>query len=151
MKIFPAGNIYSLELMIWFYTQIVHEGFLEDINGILKTGEVPNLFTQEDQTQISRELKDHCLALGVPATKKGAYALFLQNVQVRFGSTNADCFASLGIIFLHCEISIEGWGSHIFGTECARTLVRWGSHIIRWGIIRWGSHIFGTECARRLI
>lgn len=62
-------------------SQIVNEGFLEDINSILNSGEVPNLFATDDKMQIAGELKDQCLALGWPATKEGAFSLFVKNVQ----------------------------------------------------------------------
>jgi len=38
-------------------TQVVNEGFVEDINNILNTGEVPNLFTAEDQTDIVESVR----------------------------------------------------------------------------------------------
>ncbi len=33
-------------------TQIISEGFLEDINSVLNTGEIPNLFLPEDKDKI---------------------------------------------------------------------------------------------------
>lgn len=37
-------------------TQLVHEAFLEDINGILNTGEVPSLFNNEEMVAINEAL-----------------------------------------------------------------------------------------------
>jgi dynein heavy chain len=41
-------------------TQIKKEAFVEDINGILNTGEVPNLFNSEDMMLIMEGLVEHC-------------------------------------------------------------------------------------------
>ncbi len=38
-------------------TQIVQESFLEDINNILNSGEVPNLLKSEDKEQILNDLR----------------------------------------------------------------------------------------------
>ncbi len=38
-------------------SQIVMEQFLEDINNILNSGEVPNLFAKEDQDNIVNDLR----------------------------------------------------------------------------------------------
>jgi dynein heavy chain len=46
-------------------TQIVEEGYLEDINGILNTGEVANLWTNEDSVQITEALEPAANAAGV--------------------------------------------------------------------------------------
>ena len=37
-------------------SQILYESFLEDINNILNTGEVPNLMLSEDKEWINQEL-----------------------------------------------------------------------------------------------
>lgn len=37
-------------------TQLVHETFLEDVNGILNTGEVPSLFNNEEMVAINEAL-----------------------------------------------------------------------------------------------
>ena len=39
-------------------TQIVFESFLEDINNLLNSGEIPNLFTPEEKIMINDELLD---------------------------------------------------------------------------------------------
>jgi dynein heavy chain len=38
-------------------TQIVKEGFLEDLNNILNTGEVPNIWGPEDYEEILSEMR----------------------------------------------------------------------------------------------
>jgi len=39
-------------------TQIVQESFLEDINNLLNSGEIPNLFPPEEKIQIIDDLAD---------------------------------------------------------------------------------------------
>ncbi len=41
-------------------TQIKLEGFVEDINNILNTGEVPNLFAKDEQSEIVESLNVRC-------------------------------------------------------------------------------------------
>ena len=48
-------------------TQIVKESFLEDINGILNTGEVANLFNAEETGQMMEALARPCQEAGVNA------------------------------------------------------------------------------------
>ena len=38
--------------------QTVTENFLEDINNMLNTGEVPNLYRHEDKDNVLSEIKD---------------------------------------------------------------------------------------------
>ena len=39
-------------------TQIIQEAFLEDINNILNSGEVPNMWRPEEKDLILNEMKD---------------------------------------------------------------------------------------------
>ena len=59
-------------------TQIVYESFLEDINNLLNSGEIPNLFAPEDRATINDELADKAKAAGVPQTREAIYAYFVQ-------------------------------------------------------------------------
>ena len=59
-------------------TQIVFESFLEDINNLLNSGEIPNLFAPEDRATINDELADKAKAAGVPQTREAIYAYFVQ-------------------------------------------------------------------------
>ena len=47
-------------------TQIVYESFLEDINNLLNSGEIPNLFPPEEKQAINDELADRAKANGIP-------------------------------------------------------------------------------------
>ena len=54
------------------------ESFLEDINNLLNSGEIPNLFAPEDRAAINDELSDKAKANGVPQTREAIYAYFVQ-------------------------------------------------------------------------
>jgi dynein heavy chain len=51
---------------------------LEDINNLLNSGEIPNLFAPEEKQQINEELTDKAKAAGVPLTREAIYAYFVQ-------------------------------------------------------------------------
>ena len=59
-------------------TQIVYESFLEDINNLLNSGEIPNLFPPEEKTAIVEELGDRAKAAGIPQTREAIYTWFVQ-------------------------------------------------------------------------
>lgn len=62
----------------WFYlssratvfllddTQLINEAFLEDVNGILNTGEVPSLFNNEEMVAINESLTKPAQVLWPP-------------------------------------------------------------------------------------
>ena len=60
-------------------TQIVYESFLEDVNGILNTGEVANLFTTEELMGIFGNLDKAAQAEGVNSgNQNDMYAFFIR-------------------------------------------------------------------------
>ena len=61
-------------------TQIVKESFLEDINNILNTGEVPNLLDDNDVGQILNSMRPICQQAGLPLTKVALYSYFVKRV-----------------------------------------------------------------------
>ena len=62
-------------------SQIVHESFLEDINNILNTGEVPNLFEQAEIDDIMTEVWPLAKEAGKIQTKDVIWAHFVQLVR----------------------------------------------------------------------
>ena len=62
-------------------TQIVDESMLEDVNGILNTGEVPGMYANDEKEAIMQEMRPVCEKLGLPATKDSCWGLFVQRVQ----------------------------------------------------------------------
>ncbi|KAH9496161.1 Dynein heavy chain 6, axonemal [Bulinus truncatus] len=60
---------------------IVKESFLEDINSILNSGEVPDLFDNEEMDGITMELKSAATEAGIPDTRASVYAYFIQQIR----------------------------------------------------------------------
>uniref|UniRef100_A0A7S0EN91 Uncharacterized protein n=1 Tax=Hanusia phi TaxID=3032 RepID=A0A7S0EN91_9CRYP len=76
-----AGSDGKPTVFLFPETQIVKESFLEDINSILNSGEVPNLFDAPALEEISGVMRPICAAQGLPQTKAAMYAFFLSRVQ----------------------------------------------------------------------
>ena len=63
-------------------TQIVKESFLEDINGILNTGEVANLFNGEEMSAMMESMMKPCQEAGVnPGSPAEVYNFFVARVR----------------------------------------------------------------------
>eukprot|EP01028_Stygiella_incarcerata_P009150 TRINITY_DN426_c0_g1_i1.p1 TRINITY_DN426_c0_g1~~TRINITY_DN426_c0_g1_i1.p1 ORF type:complete len:4140 (-),score=1088.60 TRINITY_DN426_c0_g1_i1:191-12610(-) len=62
-------------------TQLVKESFLEDINNILNSGEVPNIMDPPDVDDILMKMKPVCMAEGIPVTKVSMMARFVKRCQ----------------------------------------------------------------------
>nr|KAI8735296.1 dynein heavy chain 6; axonemal-like [Biomphalaria glabrata] len=60
---------------------IVKESFLEDINSILNSGEVPDLFDNEEMDGITMELKSAATEAGIPDTRASVYSYFTQQIR----------------------------------------------------------------------
>jgi dynein heavy chain len=69
--------------VVWLFneTAIVEERFLEDVNGILNSGEVPNLFPAEDLQKILDDLTPIVRDMGLPTSRAVLYAQFVQRVR----------------------------------------------------------------------
>jgi len=74
LKIAGAKN--NPIVFIFSDTQIVKETFLEDINNILNTGEVPNLWAREDLEEINQDLRAVAKEKGRPENM--IYPLFVE-------------------------------------------------------------------------
>ncbi|KAL8598268.1 hypothetical protein ACOMHN_035218 [Nucella lapillus] len=62
-------------------SDIVKESFLEDINCILNSGEVPDLFDNEETDGIAMELKSAANSADIPDTRAAVYQFFIQRVR----------------------------------------------------------------------
>ncbi|KAJ3215607.1 Dynein heavy chain 6, axonemal [Dinochytrium kinnereticum] len=62
-------------------TQIKHETFLEDINNILNSGEVPNLFEFDEREKILGEIRPIAREKGIPEDRDSVYHLFINRVR----------------------------------------------------------------------
>ncbi|KAJ3242061.1 Dynein heavy chain 2, axonemal [Chytriomyces hyalinus] len=61
-------------------TQIINESFLEDISNILSSGEVPNLFTPEELTEIKQNLKSEA-GKNISEGGDALYDFFIERVR----------------------------------------------------------------------
>lgn len=62
-------------------SQIVEESFLEDINNVLNSGEVPNLFPQDEMDRIVADMRPVVKALELPETRDNCIATFIDRVR----------------------------------------------------------------------
>lgn len=70
----------------WFITlglipQIKSESFLEDINNILNSGDVPNLYASDEQERILNAMKPVVQAMGQQPTKANLMAAYIRRVR----------------------------------------------------------------------
>jgi len=68
-------------VFLFIDTQIVHESFLEDINNILNSGEVPNLWEIEEKDNIINEMRPINQALGRVDEPEMVYRTFTERVR----------------------------------------------------------------------
>jgi len=76
-----AGKEGKPTVFLFTDSQIVMESFLEDINNILNSGEVPNIFDQVETDQILMAMRPICTSEGINPTKQNMYEKFLSRVQ----------------------------------------------------------------------
>merc|ERR1719399_1947172 len=65
-------------------TQIVKEAFLEDLNNVLNTGEVPNLFAADETEQINSLTRPLAQAAGKELTRDNIWKHFVQIIRENF-------------------------------------------------------------------
>lgn len=58
-------------------TQISKESFLEDVNNLLNTGDVPGMFAPEDKERILGSIREWLLSQGAPTTKVNSAVLLV--------------------------------------------------------------------------
>lgn len=61
--------------------QVKYETFLEDVNNILTSGEVPNLFPKDELSGVLDELRPIAKAAGIAETQEQLMAYFLDRVK----------------------------------------------------------------------
>eukprot|EP00058_Branchiostoma_floridae_P021107 XP_002606597.1 hypothetical protein BRAFLDRAFT_120109 [Branchiostoma floridae] len=83
-KVFHMAGVQgSKTVLLLNDADIIMESFLEDVNSILNSGEVPDLFDNDELDAISMELKSAALEAGIPDTRQAVYQLFIQRVQTK--------------------------------------------------------------------
>jgi len=56
----------------------VNESFLEDINNVLNTGEITNLYEEEDFSEIQRDIVPYAKSLGRIEQRDVLYATYIE-------------------------------------------------------------------------
>uniref|UniRef100_A0A3Q3STI9 Dynein, axonemal, heavy chain 1 n=1 Tax=Mastacembelus armatus TaxID=205130 RepID=A0A3Q3STI9_9TELE len=78
-------------------TQIKSESFLEDINNILNSGDVPNLYATDEQERILTAMKPVVIDLGQQPTKANLMAAYVR--RVRSNIHTVLCMSPIGEVF----------------------------------------------------
>ncbi|TTB85611.1 Dynein heavy chain 1, axonemal [Bagarius yarrelli] len=78
-------------------TQIKSESYLEDINNILNSGDVPNLYNGEEQDRIMSAMKSVVQDLGMQLTKTNLIAAYVK--RVRSNIHTVLCMSPIGEVF----------------------------------------------------
>jgi len=62
-------------------TQIIDETFIENLNNLLNTGEIPNLLLPEDKDEIVNKVRPFCAEKKIVDTTENIYNLFIDRVR----------------------------------------------------------------------
>lgn len=65
-------------------TQIMHESFLEDVNNILNTGEITNIYAKEDFDRMGDSLSTDLARQKIPQTKDNIYNEYIKQLRNNF-------------------------------------------------------------------
>jgi dynein heavy chain, axonemal len=71
----------KVQVFLFTDTQIVDEQFVETINSVLNSGDVPNLYNTEDLDAIAIACRPACQQLGLAPTKNNIFAAYLSRVK----------------------------------------------------------------------
>nr|XP_023655546.1 dynein heavy chain 1, axonemal [Paramormyrops kingsleyae] len=78
-------------------TQIKNESFLEDVNNILNSGDVPNLYSLDEQERILAAMKPVLQDLGLQPSKANLMATYLKRVRANIHMVL--CMSPIGEVF----------------------------------------------------
>uniref|UniRef100_A0A8C3XBZ8 Dynein axonemal heavy chain 1 n=1 Tax=Cyanoderma ruficeps TaxID=181631 RepID=A0A8C3XBZ8_9PASS len=97
-KVMMKAGLQSLPKTFLFVdTQIKSESFLEDINNLLNSGDIPNIYNPEDQDVILTAMKPVVRDLGQQPTKANLMAAF--TARVRSNIHMVLCMSPIGEVF----------------------------------------------------
>lgn len=65
-------------------TQLVHSSFLEDVSNLLNTGEIPNLYDEDDQARMEESLSKFVKQRDLVVNKDNIHQVFLERLQGHF-------------------------------------------------------------------
>lgn len=77
----PQGLSSSLSSSTPILPQIKNESFLEDINNVLNSGDIPNLYTLDEQDQIINTMRPYVQEQGLQPTKANLMAAYTGRVR----------------------------------------------------------------------
>lgn len=117
--------------------QIKSESFLEDVNNILNSGDVPNLYNGEEQERIMTAMKPVVQDLGMQPTKANLMAAYIR--RVRSNIHTVLCMRS-GLFIKHSLLS------HLHGKACHNEIhtLELAYHCLLFSV-----YIRDTQCASR--
>ncbi|XP_074037842.1 dynein axonemal heavy chain 1 isoform X2 [Leptinotarsa decemlineata] len=92
-----AGLMKRETVFLFSDTQIKSESFLEDLNNILNSGDVPNVYQPDELDKIYQGMKGTLQELGLAATKSNLFAVYQK--QVRSNLHNVITMSPIGEIF----------------------------------------------------
>ncbi|GLV39946.1 Dynein heavy chain at 36C [Carabus blaptoides fortunei] len=76
------AGLYNTETVFLFSdTQIKSESFLEDLNNILNSGDVPNIYQPDELDKIFQNMKSLVVELGLAATKSNLFSVYQKKVR----------------------------------------------------------------------
>ncbi|XP_028430624.1 dynein heavy chain 1, axonemal isoform X1 [Perca flavescens] len=97
-SIMLKAGLQDLQITFLFVdTQIKSESFLEDINNILNSGDVPNLYASDEQERIQAAMKPVVQDLGQQPTKANLMAAYIR--RVRSNIHTVLCMSPIGEVF----------------------------------------------------
>ena len=76
-----AGESNTQTVFLFTDTQVKDEGFLEDINNILSSGEIPNLFARDELPEIFDGLRKPAEKAGIEETPDQMWKFFIERVR----------------------------------------------------------------------
>ncbi|CAJ1432850.1 unnamed protein product [Effrenium voratum] len=71
----------KVQVFLFCDTQIVKEDFVEAINNVLNSGDVPNLYANEDMESISGACRQLCQNMGMQPNKANLFSAYLSRVK----------------------------------------------------------------------
>ncbi|XP_049589438.1 dynein axonemal heavy chain 1 [Syngnathus scovelli] len=97
-SIMMKAGIHNQQITFLFVdTQIKSESFLEDINSILNSGDVPNLYASDEQERILASMKPVVQELALQPTKPNLMAAYLKRVRTNIHTVL--CMSPIGEVF----------------------------------------------------
>lgn len=97
-KVMLAAGLNNAQTVFLFSdTQIKSESFLEDLNNILNSGDVPNIYSLDELDQIYTAMKSVVQEAGLPPTKTNLFSSYTKRVRNNLHSVI--CMSPIGEIF----------------------------------------------------